>query len=143
MARAAPLRSEAGFTLLEALVAFIIAGLALSVFYDGVVGGLRATRRADATETALCLARSHLAALDAATLAPRVTEGDDGAGFRWRLSISPAGTVPLDPVESGGTAGLTQAVLYRVSVTVSWSVGDAARSVRLESARLGATGEHP
>jgi general secretion pathway protein I len=132
-------RGDAGFTLLEALVAFVIAALALAVFYDGVVGGLRGTRRADATETALSLARSHLAALDATVLAPRVTEGLDGSGFRWRLSIKPAGAVPLglandaDPV-----AGSAQAVLYAVSVTVSWSTGGDSRSVRLDSARVGA-----
>ena len=37
---------EAGFTLLEVMVAFIIAALAITLLYNGATGGLNATETA-------------------------------------------------------------------------------------------------
>ena len=115
---------EAGFTLLEALIAFAIAALALSALLQGALAGLRATQAASRTEEALARARSRLAALEAAPVAPADRRGDDGGGFAWRLRVV--------PVQTSG--GLT---LYGVTVAVGWRDGDTPREVRLETQRLG------
>ncbi len=124
---------DGGFTLLEVLVAFAIAALALGVLFEGAVGGIRSTRIADRTEEALSRARSHLAAVGQGTpLGPGTQEGDDGSGFHWSVRIR--------PLQSALTSS-SRVVLYAVQVTESWSEGDArddaTRSVVLRTERLG------
>jgi general secretion pathway protein I len=121
---------EAGFTLLEALIAFAIAALALAALLQGALTGLRATQTATRTEEALARARSRLAALEAAPLAPADQRGDDGGGFAWRLRVAPEAT----------SGGLT---LYAVSVAVAWRDGGTRREVRLETQRLGPSAAGP
>ncbi len=117
-------RGEAGFTLLEALIAFAIAALALAALLQGALTGLRATQAATRTEEALARARSRLAALGATPIAPTDRRGDDGGGFAWRLRVVPAAT----------SGGLT---LFNVTVVVGWRDGGTPREVRLETQRLG------
>ena len=115
---------EAGFTLLEALVAFAILALALAALLQGTITGLRASQRASRTEEALARARSRLAALEAAPVVPMDQRGDDGGGFAWRLRVVPEAS-------SGGVT------LYAVTVAVGWRDGGTPREVRLETQRLG------
>ena len=132
--------AQAGFTLLEVLIAFVIAALALGVMFDAVLGGLRATRTASDYQEAISLAKSHLAAVRESGLAGRELQGDDGHGFTWKLRIAPAGTVtlPRNPELDPADAPVLQATLYSVSVTVLWKSDGGERQVRLESARVGA-----
>jgi general secretion pathway protein I len=132
--------SERGFTLLEVLVAFIIAALALGVMFDAVLGGLRASETASHYQEAVSLARSHIAAVGVSALAGRVLTGDDGRGFHFSLRIRPVGTITLprgadDDPSQGPQA---QATLYSVSVTETWRGDGGERQVRLDTARLGA-----
>ena len=120
---------EAGFTLLEALIAFAIAAFALAALLQGALTGLRATQTATRTEEALARARSHLAALEAAPLASADQRGD-GGGFAWRLRVAPEAT----------SGGLT---LYAVSIAVAWRDGGTLREVRLETHRLGPSAAGP
>lgn len=131
-------RRDAGFTLLEVLVAFTIAALALGVMFEAVLGGLRATQNADTYQEALSLARSHIAAVALADLRAREQQGDDGHGFHWRLRIVAAGTVtlPRNPNDDPQTAITLQATLYGISVVESWKVGDGNREVRLDTERI-------
>lgn len=124
-----PRRDNGGFLLLEVLVAFVIAALALAVLFQGAVGGLRATDLAGRYEQAVARARSHLAAMGglASRLVPGVQSGDDGSGFRWEVQVTPLAVLALP----GPPAG--QVLLDRVSVTESWGEH---RAVRLVTARL-------
>jgi general secretion pathway protein I len=115
---------SAGFTLLEALVAFAILALALTALLQGTLTGLRSTQSAGRAEEALARARSRLAALDAAPIAAGDQRGDDGGGFTWRTRILPAESL-------GGRT------LYSVSVSIGWRDGDTPREVRLDTQRLG------
>lgn len=127
-----------GFTLLEALVAFVLAALALGVLFGGLLSGLRAADTASRTEDALSRARSHLdAAVTALGSAGEVEQGgDDGGGFRWSLSVRTVGRatarrerrVGLDPTIANALT------LYRLDVTVSFDGG--ARQVHLATERL-------
>ena len=113
---------EAGFTLLEVLIAFVIAALALGVMFDAALGGLRATETASRYQEALSLARSHLAAVAAGPLAGRESSGEDGRGFRWSIRIRPLGTVPIPsgPDVAPSQGPQAQATLYGISVIESW-----------------------
>ncbi len=131
---------ENGFTLLEVLIAFIIAALALGVMFEAALGGLRATESASHFEEALSLARSHLASVGSTPLAGRELSGDDGRGFHWALRIRPVGTVtlPRDADEDPSQGPQAQATLYAVSVTETWKGDGGERQVHLDSARLAA-----
>ncbi len=130
---------ERGFTLLEVLVAFVIAALALGVMFQASLGGLRATTMASHYQEALSLARSHLAAAAAGTMAGREQSGDDGRGFRWTVRIKPAGTITLarGPDEQPSDGPRARTTLYAISVTETWTADGGERQVRLDSARLG------
>src|ERR1700680_3114359 len=128
-------QGERGFTLLEVLVAFIIAALALGALFRGTLDGLRATQVASRYEQAVTRAQSHLAALTVAgSLVPGDRQGDDGGGFHWRVRITPliaARIAASPPPGSRNAPGL-----YAVSVAVSWMDGST-RTVELDSERIG------
>jgi general secretion pathway protein I len=119
------IRDERGFTLLEVLVAFVIAALALGVLFRGTLGGLRTAQVAGRYEEAVTRAQSHLAALTAGGLTPGDRQGDDGNGFHWRVRVAPV-----------GLAGAGASALYAVGVSISWMDGSR-RSVELDSERIG------
>ncbi|GCE84981.1 type II secretion system protein J [Komagataeibacter diospyri] len=125
---------DAGFTLLEVMVAFFIAALALGVLFDTGMGGWRNAWIADRASEALSRAQSHLAVVGhGLAVSATVQEGDDGHGFRWRLRIV--------PVQSAG-----RLTLYSVEVAETWSRGenrtapadeDNPRMVLLRTMRIG------
>ncbi len=135
---------QAGFTLLEVLIAFAIAGLALAALAQGVVAGLAATQGATRIEEALVRARSRLAAIDGGTLRPGERRGEDGGGFAWRERVSPLASAALPAAEGfpGAVAATPPArvALFAVTVEVAWQQGGRQRSVVLESRRLGPAG---
>lgn len=124
-------RGERGFTLLEVLVAFVIAALALGVLFRGTLDGLRSAQAAGRYEEAVTRARSRLAALTAGGLTPGDHQGDDGNGFHWRERITAIETAAPPPPGTGGSLAL-----YAVSVGVSWTDGKR-RTVELDSERIG------
>ena len=129
-----PIRhQDAGFTLLEVLVAFVIAALALGVLFQGSIGGLRSARISGQYQEALSRARSHLAAVGhGSRLVAGEQQGDDGRGFLWRVRTAPAGRVPMARGDAATVARGPVATLFNVAVTVSWRDGEAVRAVRLD-----------
>jgi general secretion pathway protein I len=129
---------EAGFTLLEVVVAVAIAGLALVALFQAGGGGLFATDTAARAEEALQRAQSHLAAVGRdAALVQGDSSGDDGGGYRWHLQVMPAAqrqTVAADGVTP------QNATLYSVRVSVSWRSRGHERAVELQTLRLGTAG---
>ena len=107
--------------LLETLVAFAIAAMALVVLYRGGIEGLNGTRTAERTEEAVARARSRIDALcHGARLAPGHASGDDGSGFTWYSDTARAGGTLVNRGSADDPKPPLRAELFAVRVTVSW-----------------------
>lgn len=118
--------AAAGFTLLEVIVAFAIAALALVGLVQAGSGGLFAVDTASRVNRAVERAQSHLAAFGRSGIVTAgVATGIDPDGYRWELRA--------EPIAGGGSP----IALYDVRVTISWRNGRRDRSVMLETRRIG------
>lgn len=126
-----------GFTLLEVLVAFLVAALLITVILSAFAGGARNLAKTDQIALAALVAQSRLAELGVvAPLQAGVEEGvsDDGL-FHWRVRV--------EPLAWEFAAGLSAqgAALQRVDVEVSWTGGGRDNVFALTTLRtLGAAG---
>jgi len=125
----------AGFTLLEVLVALVIAALGLVVMFQAGGAGLLAVTTSSRADEAVERAQSHLAAIghDVALLQGTST-GDDGGGYRWSLRIAPVASRQQREPNPGASVTMT---LFDVEVAISWEGGGHRRSVVLKTRRLG------
>ena len=129
-------RRADGFTLLEVLVALVIAGLALIVLFRAGGEGLFAVDTASRAEEAVERAQSHLSAVGRRdALAQGDVEGDDGGGYHWRLRITPLANRQVEETRSVPAVTTT---LFDVEVEVSWPGRGHDRSVVLKTRRIGA-----
>lgn len=81
-------RTEAGFSLIETLVALVIMSIAMSAFYTTMSTSYRAAAQVKAHQVALQLARSHLDSLGRdAPIEPGESSGTYESGLQWRLTI--------------------------------------------------------
>jgi general secretion pathway protein I len=88
-------RRAKGFTLIESLVALVIAAGVLAAFYQASASALQLRQRGDEMGRAALLAQSLVARLGAGTpIAAGLSEGRDD-GFGWSILIRPAGEVIL------------------------------------------------
>lgn len=91
--------NNAGFTLVEALVALAIVAVSLAVIGSVVAANVRGTIAVDRRLSLLETARSLLTALpDRADLSPGDTSGEMG-GNRWRIDVMPFAADFVDPTE--------------------------------------------
>ena len=128
--------AEAGFTLLEVVVAVAIAGLALVGLFQAGSMGVFSVDTAARAEEALQRAQSHLAAVGRdAALIQGDASGDDGGGYRWRLLVEPQAQR-----QGVGPDGVTpqNTTLFSVAVAISWQSHGHERAVVLRTLRLGA-----
>jgi type II secretion system protein I len=97
-------RGDAGFTLLETLVALAILGVVMSTVYAVIGSGLRTAHR-DEDRLLLGLVAQNLLARSRYDLNPRegALSGDIGGGLRWRIESEPyavpEGLLPEAPPE--------------------------------------------
>ena len=111
---------DAGFTLLEVMVAFVIAALASILLYQAGFNGVSESATAARYQEAMVRAQSRMASIGVLTsLHSAQLSGDDGGGFSWHLDIKPD--------QSSGTL-----TLYDVLVTESFGN----RQVTLTTKRL-------
>jgi general secretion pathway protein I len=133
--------SDTGFTLLEVLIAFIIAGVTIAALMQAGGSGLAATQAAARYGEAVSRARSHLAAVThGAALAPGDNQGDDDGGFHWRVRITQEASPVLELPGRARQSGVP-VTLYAVSVWIAWRDGHAGRSVRLDTKQIGGGGQ--
>ena len=133
-----------GFALIEVLVAFAIAALALAVLYDGGIEGLVTTRMALRRDEAVARATARLEAMcHGARLVPGTQSGDDGSGFRWRaqVEVADSATLPRGTVETPRPP--LRITLYSVGITVSWPGARHPHQVSLATRCLAAAAAKP
>ena len=129
-------RSESGFSLIEAIVALAIVGLALAATAGVFSTGLRGHETADGADAALALAESKLAEAEATTtLRPGRSEGVFGGRYEWRLTIAPYQDETAGSVDRLTATSLR---LYRIEAIAAWSDGRNRRQISLATVRLAA-----
>lgn len=127
--RSAGRRREAGFTLLETLVAFAVLALVLGAAMPIFASGLRTLDGMAGYQRAVQLAEALLeeGSLDA-SLGHATDTGATPDGFRWQRSVQTASWWT-------GTAAAGMAQPLEVHVQVRWSARGAERHVELSSVR--------
>lgn len=125
------MRRRAGFTLIEVLIAFVIAALGIAIMMQSVGTGLLGADQAARYAEAAQRAQSHLAEIGVrAPLTPGTQQGEDGDRFAWTVVIA---AVDNRPAARGASA----AALYRIDVSVAWATGSRPRAVTLTTFRIG------
>ena len=127
-------RADAGFTLIETLVALVVMIAAATMLYRGLSGGLRASNAADLADTALLVAQKRLTAAGIETpLQAGRQEGAEG-GVVWQVDLRPysAADAAVEPAR----AARLQA--FWATATVTWRDrrGGRPRSLQLTTLKL-------
>jgi general secretion pathway protein I len=131
--------SQAGFSLLEILVAFAVLALTLGVLLRIFSGGTHTARMVDEYTRALSIGESLLASVGVeAPLQEGETEGDVDERYHWWLRVSP---FPLDPellATEGKVAPPVQP--WWLELAVEWGDGSERRDIRWQTLRTLRTG---
>lgn len=128
--------SEAGFTLVEVIVALAMLSIGLSLVLNLISGGLNRTGSAGRMAEAGSLAQSLLAQVGTDwPVKPDERDGRYSSGYRWHLKMLPYG--------DAATREETPVGLYRVSAEVEWDEGAGSRSYALTTLRLGPKAPRP
>lgn len=126
---------QAGFTLLEVLVALVITSLGLAVLVDAGLTGIGSAKLSDRYQEALARAQSHLAAVGPRPQ-PSDRQGDEADGFHWHVRIVQRAAGPVMIGAQGDLAHPPGRVaLYDVSVGISWGRAPR-RQLRLDAERI-------
>ncbi|WP_299773781.1 prepilin-type N-terminal cleavage/methylation domain-containing protein [uncultured Pseudoteredinibacter sp.] len=123
-------RSQAGFSLLEMLVAIAVLGLCLGALYQAVAGASRNVSLDEQYAYASVLAESLLANHQVVPITGLQLNGETEGGYGWQVSTQPAaGDYP---------EGMKEGSLQDIEVVVSWDDGHRERQFLLESIVVGA-----
>jgi type II secretory pathway pseudopilin PulG len=79
---------EAGFLLVETIVAFLVLSIALAIGVQSVAQGTASVRRADAAAVAAMVAREIVATRAGGLAAPGEWSGQHPSGAAWRLTAA-------------------------------------------------------
>lgn len=132
------MRGSAGFTLLELLVAIVIAGLAFAVLLLTAAEGRAILENAAISEAALAVAHNRLAFVEAdLARLPDHTWGQEG-GFTWTVDIATEAIVPppADVVTAFLRRGDARAALCAIRVRVAWGTPLRSQQVQIKTHRL-------
>ncbi|WP_409363663.1 prepilin-type N-terminal cleavage/methylation domain-containing protein [Bradyrhizobium sp. AUGA SZCCT0051] len=127
--RSGSVESEAGFTLVEIIVALAILSAGLSLVLGMISSALQRTASAEKMATAGSIAQSLMAKVGTEVPVGREErEGKYPDGYRWRVRMQPL----AEANQGEGRLGL-----YALSTEVEWGEGADARSFALTTLRLG------
>ena len=122
-----PAPREAGFTLLEVIVALAILGVAFALAMELLASGVRSAKASEDYTQAVLLARQKIAEMVVTpSLKGLADQGEFGGGFRWVSEIQP---LPQDEED-------LPAHLYQVRVRVTWPGRRTENSLDLYTLRM-------
>ncbi len=125
-------RSEAGFTLMEVLVATAIMGIAVTALMTGLSGSLRNIGRAESYERAILLGRAQMnRILIEGPLKPGLYRGAWEDGWRWEAEIRRWNPYPA--AERRREEELPP--VARIRLNVYWKGTTGEKSVTLETSK--------
>jgi len=128
---------QAGFSLLEVLVAFAILAVSLGVLLQIFSRATTTTITTAQYSRAAALAQARLAAVGSAIpLEAGPVSGDPEDGFAWELGIVPV-ELGEEPAGPGLSTSAPPVAAYRVTVTALWQDGPRVRRLTLSTLRLG------
>lgn len=120
-----------GFTILETMVAMVVAAAILAALYGLFGKNVTAVDGAEADARAVLLAQSRMEGIGIAqSLRPGISRGQTNDGYAWVEEVRPDEGAKLDPK--------APLLPFAVKVTVSWSGERGTRSLSLDSVRLAA-----
>lgn len=134
-------RAQRGFTMLEVLVAFLLAAMLLAVILSGFSTGLSSLSRTGKMAQAALIAQSRLAELG---IVEPLEEGeysgnieDSQVAYRWRVRVQ--------PFDWGYAAELMEHGLemYKVEIDVFWPATLGEHQYQLATLRTAPLGEKP
>jgi prepilin-type N-terminal cleavage/methylation domain-containing protein len=119
------MNTQAGFSLIEVMVAIVILAIALTGLTQGITTALASSKESEWQTTAALFAAGQVELLRAQTdLADGADQGDCGPGlpqYRWRETIAPTDTAGLHDVDvvvenaqTGGTIFELRTLLFQV-----------------------------
>lgn len=126
-------RNDAGFTLIETLVAVMVFALAGAALQQSLAGGWRGVRLVRTQDAALRIAKSEIAAAGSqGDLVEGTVEGITQDGFAWSRAIRRRGGGQPGDLSPTGIDG------YWVDVTVRWKEAPLRpeRSIQLSTLKL-------
>jgi general secretion pathway protein I len=130
---------EAGFTLVETLVALVVLAMILAALSQALGTGWRGLAAAAGESEALALAQSRLASVGIeAPFAAGVVEGETEGGLRWRVE-----TNAYESANPVSLVGRPRTTLWRVVARVTWSDPASpagAREIVLETVKIAGGG---
>ncbi len=135
-------KADNGFTMLEVLIALLIALLAIDVLAGSVAASLRVGHDTARLDNAVSRAESRQAMIVDPGAILGEHDGDDGDGYYWRTQVALLEAAPPPQSERGGRWARGTG-LYAVTVTISWPEGRRTQRFVLRSARLGPMPEAP
>jgi general secretion pathway protein I len=123
-------RREAGFTLVEVIVALAMLSIGLTVLLGLISSSLRQAADTERMAEAGSLAQSLMAEVGAdLPINPQERDGQFPNGYRWHLKMSPYGDAREQQEWPVG--------VYLISTEVQWEEGERRRSYALTTLRLG------
>ena len=131
-------RSQTGFSLLEVIVAFAIAAVALGVLSQIFGQGSRNMSVSRDYDSALMLAESLLAEYGASIDTAEASFSDTAKQYQWEVSVQPyiARESAPELTSTPNDDATNQSRLVQIDVMVDWERNGKSRSVNLSSLRL-------